>query len=642
MFHNIASLLYGYGAVTITSGLLAYLWMACRRLRAHWKRHGCAMKLLRSQCAAVSSRAYAVLSEYLRMRSDPLQVKAMAMVTERRLQNTISIICLLVHGYALAGALTVFYQWSRFAHALSENAEIDDAAALAALLGTVIVFATFIAGWPQLVGSFTLHAMYFAILGLMCTWQTASVDGLLGAGSTTRDSIIVAARVATGAVMSHPRLSCACNLGYAIARITSYLYFVDGTGNHVEGVANPWFEKYQLRHLLAFVVTELALVSIAVIPALCIELQSFYEACSMLKAMQSSSGESTVTCLLASMADAVVTTDENLVITSPSPQFADLLMRQPVSNSCAGNLITSYIREDDRRRVAELLLSCTREKTVSFTTSAVDVGSKSVRVQMYCTPLLGPFSQAGYRVGVVEVKSEVDGPPGPLAASSTARMWDLAFGRDEEDSYDAVEVDISDSTSQVSSPGASSACSVVSCASSSRSLPLGVSQDGVCKVWFECANDLFKIHEASAAFTLIAGPSMQQRELNFADLVDRKVAAKLGPKLRDLCAANISRPEGAPVESTRYKGLKMHPKAWQKAKLRVLADAIFEPAACRENGSNDVPTMVQVTLFNLREDVDRKGKKEKRSDGTQRPPAVMRDSSPVSCPWFRERGILTL
>eukprot|EP00929_Paragymnodinium_shiwhaense_P012556 TRINITY_DN11987_c0_g2_i2.p1 TRINITY_DN11987_c0_g2~~TRINITY_DN11987_c0_g2_i2.p1 ORF type:complete len:623 (-),score=89.92 TRINITY_DN11987_c0_g2_i2:92-1960(-) len=616
-----AILLYGYGAVTITSGLLAYLWIVGRQLRAHWKRHGCTMKLC-NQCAAAYSRACAFVGEYVRMQRDPLQIKATAMVTERHLHNTIFIISLLVHGYALAGALAVYYQWSRFANALSGNPEMDDAGALAALFGTVIVFATFIVSCPQWVGAFTLHAAYSGILSVLCIWQTASVDGLLGAGSTTRDAIV------------------------------AYLFFVDGSGREVDGVANPWFEKYGSRHLLAFVVTEIALVSIATIPAFCIQLQSFYEACSMLKAMQSSSGESTVTCLLASMADAVVTTDEDLVITSPSPQFADLLMRQPVNNSCAGNPITNYIREDDRGRVADLLLSCTVEKTVSFTTSAVDVGNKSVLVQMYCTPLLGPFSQAGYRIGVVEVKSEVDGPPGPLcrdehdASFDPSRVWDAAFGRDEEDEDDLGEVertDIGDSTSQASSPAASSSSSMTSGGTSSRRLPLSALQDSTCRVCFDCANDLFKVHEASAAFTLIAGPGMQQ-ELNFASFVDRKVVAKLGPKLRFLCMTNHSRPEGAPAETTSYKDLKMQPKAWQKAKLRVLADALFEPAAPREGSSNVVPTIVQMTLGNLREDVDgkRKNKKRQRSDRTTRPPAVMRDSSPGSCSSSLERGILSL
>ena len=125
------------------------------------------------------------------------------------------------------------------------------------------------------------------------------------------------------------------------------------------------------------------------------------EARSIVAAMDSSSSEAAVHDLLGILCDAVVTLDERLVLSCPSPKLDALLMRLAPTNGSEDELFPSLFREEDQGRVEACLSACDGVAQ-SVQANMLDVVGTPLRVQLYQKRFEDVFGRTRHVVGIVE------------------------------------------------------------------------------------------------------------------------------------------------------------------------------------------------------------------------------------------------
>eukprot|EP00929_Paragymnodinium_shiwhaense_P107054 TRINITY_DN73031_c0_g1_i2.p1 TRINITY_DN73031_c0_g1~~TRINITY_DN73031_c0_g1_i2.p1 ORF type:complete len:610 (+),score=40.21 TRINITY_DN73031_c0_g1_i2:80-1909(+) len=129
-----------------------------------------------------------------------------------------------------------------------------------------------------------------------------------------------------------------------------------------------------------------------------------------LQAKTSSANEETVKSILNVMCDSVVTVDKDLVMNTPSSDFAHFLVRYPLNNSYQGVSFLAFVEQADRQRIHEQLTkSLVGPGTAnSLSTSLVDGNGASLKVQMYCTCFIDVNGDRAYVIGIIEVRDRAD------------------------------------------------------------------------------------------------------------------------------------------------------------------------------------------------------------------------------------------
>eukprot|EP00929_Paragymnodinium_shiwhaense_P087570 TRINITY_DN47713_c0_g1_i2.p1 TRINITY_DN47713_c0_g1~~TRINITY_DN47713_c0_g1_i2.p1 ORF type:complete len:524 (+),score=81.23 TRINITY_DN47713_c0_g1_i2:45-1574(+) len=359
---------------------------------------------------------------------------------------------------------------------------------------------------------------------------------------------------------------------------------------------------------------------------------------SKLEAKAASRSEAPIKSLQTVLCDAVVSVDENLVLTNPSSQLGHYLLRYPPNNSYEGTSLLNFVDEPDRERVKEQIQSVTPGpgSSILVVAKVIDGNQSALNVQMYCVAFLDVDDCLGYCIGIREVKGDAAGP-----------------GRaDSLDASSGVGIpDVRRTLPSVSESGYESAND----SDASSVVPL-VTSTGAFEATIDVTNTHLPIMSASASMTQLVGP-LCSAEDSFLDWIAEDMRADLVLRISDAIDRHAAAGHSSPGMESLGR-VRLQPRHALRAGLQYIANVSIDigkakKASSRAGASTGNAVCLPVVFRFSEIGLKKLAKRRKRPDSLARPmlPAAMAPgvaggfpsspvrSSPVGLPANVDSGI---
>eukprot|EP00929_Paragymnodinium_shiwhaense_P060736 TRINITY_DN3031_c2_g1_i2.p1 TRINITY_DN3031_c2_g1~~TRINITY_DN3031_c2_g1_i2.p1 ORF type:complete len:654 (-),score=109.93 TRINITY_DN3031_c2_g1_i2:534-2495(-) len=433
-------------------------------------------------------------------------------VTERRVRRTMNFSKNAVHVVALYSVCQISKnRYFAFNESFVEEQYVPKlTTALSVDMTLAFVAAMYMRMFPHWVGPFTVDFFHMVVVARVA-WQ-GHATGRYVTGSTPSESVYLIMRVCSAVLIGNPGFTAFLNTVLVASRLFFYIQITTGPPyRNLEGIEEARvnvFMEYddEAKALEKFVLTECFCGLATVLATWTLSDSTWQEGLAVLQAKTASRAESSSTCLLSTLCDAVVPTSLNFTLTTPSRQLTGFFMRKPLNDTYEGNNLLNLFEEEDRAHVAEQLSACLDMpgKTVSAVARAVDGGGFRQTARLYCTQYTDAEDRNGFMIGILEERFDdgvVDQWSAPPTEDDLSASWQTLGGDPlaaaaaggSKPAEDACSEDTSEATSTKSS-----------------NVEVVVSSSGAAEVWIDFSQQHLPILRASEAFLSLMGTDHEE------------------------------------------------------------------------------------------------------------------------------------